>query len=462
MIKTDPRKSSGCVPMPDFERLQYYYGRGLTVSDFQTEQQYFLDKLRLHNRCFHGAGIVCGLEVKPAPSEQDCDGHDDRQRRSIEQELRDLEARLKKLDAVGVDPTDAERIALECEQESLRRQLEQLSDCRDPKLSLPTEVWVNCGWAIDCHGRELVVRQPQVLKLCQLLTTEDRRRLEAVKEDPCAGPPVLELSICYCEQPTYPVRPVATDNCDVLEKCKYGRVREGYRFKLSLEHQPEDSRCGNCCEPCDYECVVLAHIKWPGEAPLTTADIDWTARRAISVYQPSVIDGISWQHGAVYDSTGAKSVLGTEESGGTRTDGIEVRFSKPVFAETLRSGVVEILNFKGGRGVAGMISHIEGSFVGLPSQGLVGGFKYRDESGETLNRGDRILIVVRTNFILDACCQPVDGEHVGGLVSQLADYIDKPEAISTPLQPPCAARLQPWTSGNGRPGSTFESWFFID
>ena len=134
-----------------------------------------------------------------------------------------------------------------------------------------------------------------------------------------------------------------------------------------------------------------------------------------------------------------------------------------MYAETLQPGVVDLWRVQAGKGLAGVISQIEGSYVDKPDSGLVDSFKFRDDSGETLNRGDRVLIQVRANFILDACCRPVDGEHVGGLVPQLAAYENavRGEDACRP-RPPCADRPQPWTSGNGRPGATFESWFFID
>ncbi|MBQ3076567.1 MAG: hypothetical protein IJC43_01790 [Clostridia bacterium] len=45
------------------ERNRYYYGKLLTVRDFEVEQNYFLNKERLDNRVMHGAGVVCGMGV---------------------------------------------------------------------------------------------------------------------------------------------------------------------------------------------------------------------------------------------------------------------------------------------------------------------------------------------------------------------------------------------------------------
>lgn len=45
------------------ERNRYFYGKLLTVRDFEAEQNYASAKHRLVNRVVHGAGVVCGLGV---------------------------------------------------------------------------------------------------------------------------------------------------------------------------------------------------------------------------------------------------------------------------------------------------------------------------------------------------------------------------------------------------------------
>jgi hypothetical protein len=52
-----------CEGLPSFKRNHYFYGKLLSVEDFQIEQQYFVNKYRLINRLVHGTGIVSGLEV---------------------------------------------------------------------------------------------------------------------------------------------------------------------------------------------------------------------------------------------------------------------------------------------------------------------------------------------------------------------------------------------------------------
>ena len=58
---------ASCAEVPQFDRLTYFYGQMLHARDLQAEQSYFREKLKLHNRCLHGWGVVCGLEVTPPP-----------------------------------------------------------------------------------------------------------------------------------------------------------------------------------------------------------------------------------------------------------------------------------------------------------------------------------------------------------------------------------------------------------
>ena len=46
-----------------FERNKYFYGKLLSVEDFNAEQKYVNDKRRLINRLVHGMGVVCGLNI---------------------------------------------------------------------------------------------------------------------------------------------------------------------------------------------------------------------------------------------------------------------------------------------------------------------------------------------------------------------------------------------------------------
>lgn len=52
------------------ERVNYFEGQLLSVSDLRAEQEYFLARLRRHNRHLHGWGVVCGLRVRMANSSE--------------------------------------------------------------------------------------------------------------------------------------------------------------------------------------------------------------------------------------------------------------------------------------------------------------------------------------------------------------------------------------------------------
>lgn len=49
------------------EKVNFFNRQLLTVDDMNTERDYFLQKLRRHNRFLHGWGVVCGLSVSASP-----------------------------------------------------------------------------------------------------------------------------------------------------------------------------------------------------------------------------------------------------------------------------------------------------------------------------------------------------------------------------------------------------------
>lgn len=46
-----------------FERNRYFYGKFLSVDDFEAEQRYMNDKRRMLNRFLYGVGVICGMQV---------------------------------------------------------------------------------------------------------------------------------------------------------------------------------------------------------------------------------------------------------------------------------------------------------------------------------------------------------------------------------------------------------------
>jgi hypothetical protein len=55
--------------LSQFERNKYFYGKLMTVRDFETEQSYFNEQRRLLSRLIHGAGVVCGLGLEVVEAE---------------------------------------------------------------------------------------------------------------------------------------------------------------------------------------------------------------------------------------------------------------------------------------------------------------------------------------------------------------------------------------------------------
>lgn len=47
--------------IPTLERNRYFFGKPMTVRDFDAEQQYMIGKRKLEHRLIHGSGIICGL-----------------------------------------------------------------------------------------------------------------------------------------------------------------------------------------------------------------------------------------------------------------------------------------------------------------------------------------------------------------------------------------------------------------
>ncbi len=450
-----------CAEVPEFERLNYFYGQMLGAHDFQVEQAYFREKLKLHNRCLHGYGVVCGLEVEAVPVERPCEEREpelepDPEQEKLREQYEKLKQRLQEAkEALLKNPDDEEA---KKKIEELRAALEALRErfgaggqgdqsttyCADRAL-------LRCGLALDCEGNEMVVRRPVTIDLEHCLCEADRKRLRG-------EPGNLYISICYCEQATDPVRPVLPDFCGATPDCTYGRWRDSFRIQVSCEPPAADERCDSCCDPCADPCLLLAVILdfKPGE-PLQPQQIRNDVRRYLATYESTKIAGISWTHGATYSQSEAKSVLGTDDPNG----GLEILFSHEVRTETLRPGVVDIRVVAGGKGQAGNVYHMDGEFVDLPAAAYTSRVRYRQSSEETLQPGDRVIIMIRSAFILDACCQPLDGLHVGGRVPLLKDYEhhQKEQPFEGCWAPPSG--IAPWTSGNGALGSSFESWFYV-
>lgn len=439
--------NASCAAVPQFDRLRYFYGQMLHSRDLQTEQGYFREKLKLHNRCLHGWGVVCGLEVVPAPPDPGCVPITDTEYGAIRSEIDKKQAAL----ANAADEATATKLRAEIEE--LRRKLAAVgvpSNCvsADPR----TKVQIARGFAIDCEGNEIVLRQPVLVDLWSMLSPDDRKLIEG------GGVKSLYVGVCYRECPIDPVRPVLPDTCGATSECEYSRLRDSVSIVVATDGERwKDERCEPCCEACEECCVLLARIDdFAKGQPLAPTQIHMDVRRDISLRPTTRVSGINWVHDGTYTPQQAATLLGT----GSTTGGIEIRFTRPVRTETITDGTVDIWIIEGGRGRSASVSNKSGSLV-LPTMPTTDRVIFRDDTSESLNYGDRVLITLRSAFLLDNCCRPVDGAHVGGRVPLLPG---SPDATVTPTRTACEVPpggIGPWTSGAGG-AANFESWFWID
>jgi hypothetical protein len=375
-------EGGGCADVPDFSRLRYFHGQPLGALELRREQAYHLEKARLQNRLLHGWGVICGLDVRVTVK-------------------------------AGCRPEDT-----------------------DPTS---TEVIVLPGAALDCAGREIVVRHPRPVYLERLLgTTESDRLREA--------PATVYLTLCYREVLADPMRPLLAHGCEPAPDCEYARVIETYQICASTTRPDPGPSCEPCCGACGDPCLELAAITgFDPAAPIRADQLDFGGRRRLARHAHPQITEINWVHGATY---------AREDANGLLDAGLEVHFSRPVQVASLRPGVVELTGIDVGAGRSGTVYDIEGEFVGLPTSDLTDHFTYRRTTGETLQFGDRVVITVRGDFILDECCRAVDGNHIGGAVpvSGSAEYA--PQSAPDRLCPP-----RP--SGDGGEGGDFASWIYV-
>jgi len=313
-------------------------------------------------------------------------------------------------------------------------------DCR-PEENDPTstEVIVLPGSAIDCAGNEIVVRHPRPVYLSSLLKADDMERLHK-------KPSTVYLTLCHREVLADPRRPLLANGCEPSQSCEYARVIETFQICASTVAPDPGPACEPCCGACGDPCLVLVAIEaFDPAVPVRAEQLDTRGRRRLALHPFAQVTETNWVHGATYEPGVANDMLDA---------GLEVRFSRGVQVASLRQGVVELTGIEMGRGRSGSMYNIEGDFVDLPASELTDRFVYKRTTGETLQDGDRLIITVRGDFILDECCRAVDGNHVGGRVpvSGSADF--PPQSTPDPVCPP-----RP--SGDGVEGGDFVSWIHM-
>jgi hypothetical protein len=227
------------------ERVNYFDGQIMTARDMLAEEQYFLQKIRRHNRFLHGWGVAAGLGVSAAPI-----------------------------------PDEPGRIRIDCGY--------ALSPQGD-------EIYVPEPFCYDLMRCGIgAVSDP-----CEPgFTTTVRPAGENLR---------LYIALRYTECPTRPVRTHPTGcGCD-SSGCAYTRIRDDYTVECLLElpatHRPE--RMPMLCElrqagqvpPCptcpEEPWVVIAQVSWNPNRAIANDDINYLVRRQVystALLQAQVID----------------------------------------------------------------------------------------------------------------------------------------------------------------------------
>jgi hypothetical protein len=198
------------------ERVRFFPRQLLGADDLNAEQHYFREKLRRHNRFLHGWGVVCGCEVKAAPTR---------------------EKPLQVVICPGYVVTP-----------------------QGDEILIGAPAYFDLATCMVSSDDPCAFSRP-----CPPVTTTLPQRQ------------VLHLAVCYKECEVRPVRvaPVGCSCDDVA--CDYSRIRDAYEFRcldtLPGCGQKPDYDCRELCAggifPCPHcscdPCVVLATIRLRGE-----------------------------------------------------------------------------------------------------------------------------------------------------------------------------------------------------
>jgi hypothetical protein len=415
-MKCDEEPADGDCQDVKQERIRYFTGRHMTARDFCDADAYHRSFRHLHNRILHGWGIACGLDVILHPN----------------------------------------------------------PDCRRDR------VVVRCGLAIDCCGREIVVRKD----LVPARIPWDERPKDEQEKSGAEAPARYVLLLClkYCETLTEKAPVLYSPQACSNPAMEYGRIREGYEVcwrwvkyddlhkygwdtpegcapgaeEADVEaarveaadveqhpHKPEPRRpprpcpdepdrpaccLDTACPP--HHCVPLAVLRARGREDMDALDdIDISGRRSIAHAREHLthVCWISWPHGGLVRTSDLRHLrirfdrplLDAEHPGRPGPRGINERTFVVQYGEQYEDRQMEDLDF---------VEYRRPPY--LTPDGRTAVYEIR----KPLSYRSHILhVTLRCNFLLDCRRNPVDGDHLGG-------------------------RLP---SGDGVAGGTFESWFRV-
>jgi hypothetical protein len=396
-MSCDEDLATGACDVLITERLRYFTGRHMAARDFDDEQGYHRTHRFLHNKMLHGWGIVCGLQVRPHPK----------------------------------------------------------PECRSQR------VVVRCGMAIDCCGRELVVRRDLAT---DVIPWSDRPQVDAKGEQVPDRRFVLLLCLEYCETPTEKVPVLYDESACNGASMEYGRIREGVRLAwhwvdrdalggygwhtdedCAPDHAKEPSPCDDspggdtrCCLDGDcpeHHCVALAVLTDPpdeSDAP----SIDVTGRRLLSERRAQLTQlcWINWPHGGIVSPSWLRKQKRLEARFSRELEAVEQpkgscgpRGINPCTFIVEYAEVYEDIDFVPYARPPYLSADRRAAVFELEDPRRNPGGPFRFLIGHT------VYITIKCDFLLDCNRQAVDGNHIGGKLP----------------------------TGNGTPGGTFESWFTV-
>jgi hypothetical protein len=436
--------------VPPLRRLRYFHGQMLSARDFQREQEYLREQLKLRMRSVLGYGVVTGLLVEPVRHHDHDHDHDDgrehAERQSVE-EAAGESAAGESTEESSEDHPAADHPAAD-QTEADRPEAERSGGSgAEHERRRAAKVRLTPGLAMDCDGNQVVVREDRVIDLWHELPRDERD---------CD---TVWVGVEYCERPVEPTRAVYDDGCADTPDCEHGYVEESWSIRVTGHRPPADERCDSAGGRCHHRTLWLARIDdVDRHRPVRRHQVHQDVRRPFGRHVPTVITGINWIHGHTYSVDEAKLLLGTQD----KKRGLRVEFSDDVRVDCLDPGVVDVQVIEGGAGRNASTWYMGAEFV-EPGGGeeFTRAVRFRQTTRETLQDGDRVMITIRAAFLLDRCCRPVDGTHVGGRVPTI-EPCEVGELTAT--ERGCAvppSGVLPWTSGTGSGGDVFESWFFV-
>lgn len=386
------------------QRLRYFTGRHLTARDLRAEQAYHRSHRYLHNRMLHGWGVVCGLHVHPH---------------------------------------------------------------RDPNCA-KDHVRVDCGFAMDCCGRELPVENPQVPP--PIIWKEQP---DALAEE-CYHP-LLCLEYCESEIERVPVL-YSEQECDPQRR-ESSRYQESIKFvwrwvlKSELpkyhwkivgggcpesEHREGEERPSCPPDDCDDEtgsarccletqcpphrCVPLAFIQAGRDQQIGAGDILMLGRPTLvpPTHALTHICDINWRHGGIIARRDVENYLSD----------LRVRFDRRLhrsYRHHHSSGgphgvnsCTFIVQFGGEYEDLDFVTsskppYLEDECIAVYPMDSRCNEHRRDHHPYAYLENQTVFITLKCDFLLDCHGVAVDGNHLGGVLP----------------------------SGDGVPGGTFESWFRV-